>query len=177
MAKKPVFAIDCDGDLHNLSGVSKKEHELYAIYKRCKNARQRCDNSQNPAYDNYGGRGIRFRFDSPKAMLAYVIGLEGFTQVTEDRLTLDRIDNDGDYAEGNLRWATLEEQVANRRNTCYVDIENQRVTRAQVVDAIHYFTGRPRNLLKNDFQRGKSFAEVLEFAQRAAGERVDENEK
>lgn len=178
---EPVFAMDCAGDLHNIAGVSNKNHELNAIYNRCKTAQQRCEDSQHPSYHRYGGRGIRFGFNDSMAMLAYIIGLDGFTRVTEDGLSIDRIDNNGDYAPDNLRWASKKTQMANRRNTKFVDLENgQRVTRVQAVNAIHRFTGHDRGSLYEAFRRGKTFTEALEFAQRAAqraaGERVDEHE-
>lgn len=175
---EPVFVMDCDGDLHNIACVTVKGHELRQIYDRCAGAQQRCENRQNRKYLRYGGRGIRFKFDSPMAMLAYIIGLEGFTRAVKDGLSIDRIDNNGDYAEGNLRWATRKEQAANRRITRFVDLENgRRVTRSRAVNVIHLLTGRDRKLLDNDFRRGKSFAEVLEFAQRVTGEKVDEHEQ
>jgi len=170
--------MDCAGDLHNIAGVAVKGHELHQIYQRCVNAQHRCENRQHHAYERYGGRGIRFGFDDPRAMLAYVISLPGFTHVTENGLTIDRIDNNADYAPGNLRWASYKTQMANRRNTKFVDLENgQRVTRMQAVNAIHRVTGHDHESLRQHFHRGKSFTEVLELAQRDAGERVDENEE
>lgn len=72
----------------------------------------RCTNPRNGAWDNYGGRGItvcaEWRNDYP-AFLAHV-----GRRPSPDH-SIDRIDNDGNYEPGNVRWATLEEQNGNRR--------------------------------------------------------------
>jgi hypothetical protein len=72
-------------------------------------ARQRCTNPNHVSYKNYGGRGIEFRFESFKEFIEE-IGLR-----PSPELTLDRIDNDGHYEAGNVRWATRLEQNSNRR--------------------------------------------------------------
>ena len=77
-------------------------------------ARGRCNNPRHQAYRDYGGRGIEFRFDSFFDYYTHVTSLPG---CGEPGLTIDRIDNDGHYEVGNLRWATVQQQGENTRRT------------------------------------------------------------
>lgn len=76
-------------------------------------AHTRCNNSNHHNYFNYGGRGIEFRFKS----------FEDFYKEIGDRpenTTLDRINNEGHYEIGNVRWATTSQQACNRRARHYL---------------------------------------------------------
>ena len=87
------------------------KHGLTATYlgAALKGIRQRCNNPSNPAFERYGGRGIECRIKSPVEIL------EAIGHRPTDKHSIDRIDNDGHYEIGNIRWATRKEQSDNSR--------------------------------------------------------------
>lgn len=75
---------------------------------------RRCENPADPGYGRYGGRGIKVckAWHDFETYYADIMRLLGPCPIEK---TLDRIDNDGNYEPGNVRWATQSEQVRNSR--------------------------------------------------------------
>ena len=85
------------------------------IYIRWKAIKDRCYNSNYAEFNYYGGRGIRMAdiwVNNPKSFYDYVVSLENSLK---SGFSLDRINNDGNYEPGNLRWATKHIQATNQR--------------------------------------------------------------
>jgi hypothetical protein len=82
------------------------------IYKIWTSMRQRCHSKQNKAYKSYGGRGISIcdEWSDFKAFYEWSMA-NGYS----DDLTIDRIDNDGNYEPSNCRWVGWDVQSKNRR--------------------------------------------------------------
>lgn len=107
-------------------GLSPREGtRLKRIYY---NMKSRCYNPNTPKYKNHGGRGIGIC----KEWLCEN-GIENFYKWSinngyDEKLTLDRIDNNGDYEPSNCRWTTYEEQNFNRRNSRLFTINGETKT-------------------------------------------------
>jgi len=94
---------------HGHSGNLTHDMSYTPEYHAWQNAKTRCNNPRFPGYKDYGGRGIKFLFDSFEQWFEE-LGL----RPTPDH-SVDRINNHGHYEPGNVRWATDQEQHANQR--------------------------------------------------------------
>jgi len=115
----------------------------YAIYSHM---RDRCHNPNNPAYKNYGARGI-FVCDewlnNPDAFMEWADN-SGYS----DNLSIDRIDNNKGYSPNNCRWATDKEQARNKRNNVLVECNGEKHTLSEWAEiiGIRYRTLEARRL-------------------------------
>lgn len=102
---------------HGLSDTI--EHRAWARIRR------RCNSPSYHNYPRYGGRGITVceRWDSFDNFLADMGS-------RPEGMTLDRIDNDGNYEPANCRWTTMKVQASNRGSYNYSAEQDQRLREA-----------------------------------------------
>ena len=103
------------------------------------NMLQRCENTNNPSYKYYGGRGIKVCEDWHNLVVFYNWAKEsGYKK----GLTLDRIDVNGNYEPINCRWATSETQANNTRKNVIVTYQGKSHTLAEwsKITGINYST-------------------------------------
>lgn len=82
-------------------------------YETWLSMKARCYDRKTKSYKNYGGRGIR-------VCGRWLSSFENFLAdmgTKPNGLTLERIDNDGNYEPSNCKWATRLEQNRNKRNS------------------------------------------------------------
>jgi hypothetical protein len=143
---------------HGLTGMP--EFDIYrAMVDRC---------ARHPSYRKRGIRVWQEWLDDPRKFVEYVGNRPSHMH------SLDRIDNDGHYEPGNVRWATWREQSRNKANNAWLEVGGRRMVLAdwaaetgldptliahrisrgwppeKVISKIRYAAGRPKKMLTFD---------------------------
>lgn len=120
------------GCLQYENGLASRTHgqsnsRIYSIYQ---NMKDRCYNPNNERYRRYGGRGISICDE-------WLNDFEEFYSWAmkngyKDDLSIDRIDNDGNYEPANCRWATHIIQANNKSTNVHLFYKGEEYTRAEL---------------------------------------------
>ncbi|BAZ39425.1 hypothetical protein NIES4101_53780 [Calothrix sp. NIES-4101] len=105
----------------------------------------RCSSPSDRGYKNYGARGI-------KVCQRWLDSFENFLADMGEApvgMSLDRIDNNGDYEPENCRWANSRQQANNRRNNLRYEYDGAMMTVREISEA----TGVSASLLGDRIQR------------------------
>ena len=126
--------------------------KLYCIWKTM---RQRCNNSNSHDYKWYGAVGIKICEEWNDA--------EKFIEWAEKAgykkgLTIDRIDNNGDYCPENCRWITIQQQQMNKRNCLILEYKGQKHTITEWSE----ITGISRNIIYDRHHKKWEVGRILE---------------
>ncbi len=119
--------------------------------------RQRCRNSKSRCYPAYGGRGISVchRWDT------FLRFIDDVGPRPHPDMQLDRIDNNGDYEPGNVRWATRKQNTRNTRRTRFYAYRGHTGTAAYLYEV--YGAPVSLNTVSARLKRGWSVADAFEL--------------
>lgn len=129
-------------------GLSKTR--IYSIWCGVK---KRCYNPSEEAYKNYGGRGIIMC----KRWQIFENFYQDMYPTYMDDLTLDRINNNGNYTPRNCRWATHKQQAKNTRKSVFLTLEG---TEKNVIDWAELSDTKPAIILSR-IRRGWEIQDAI----------------
>jgi len=133
--------------------VRKYEKRDY-LYRAWSGIKTRCFNPKCREWHNYGGRGITVAEEWRNDFLAFAAAVGH--RPTPDH-SLDRIDNNGNYEPGNVRWATRIEQASNRRGNLALLVNGETLTASEAARRV----GLPPNKVTQRLRYGWSVERAL----------------
>ena len=127
---------------------------VYRIYAKIK---RRCFVPEDAAYHNYGGRGITMCEEWKNSFLSF--SKWAYQNGYKDELSIDRIDNDGNYCPENCRWVDEKEQANNRRSNRVFTYNGRTQNLSQWCKELNLKYGRIHSRLS----RGWSFEDAVSY--------------
>ena len=118
-----IQSCGCYGKEQRIKSITKHNLRYTKIYNTWLNIKNRCYNKRNVQYNDYGGRGIKVCDEWLNDFMSFYNWSMG-NGYKED-LTIDRINNDGDYEPSNCRWVTVKIQNRNKRNNHLITYNNK----------------------------------------------------
>lgn len=151
------------GCLHNeITAKISARHNLRntKIYRAWRHMNHRCFNANDKNFSNYGGRGITVCDEWRTDFVAFYNYVSKLAHFDEKGYSLDRINNNGNYEPGNVRWATRSEQSNNRRNNIVVEYGGKEMTLTQAAELSGIKFGALQWRYKNGWRDEKLFQPV-----------------
>ena len=124
------------------------------LFKVWTSMKQRCQNPNDTRYKDYGARGITVCSEWQEFEPFYKWA---FANGYEQNLTIDRVDNNGNYCPENCRWTTRKVQMSNRRNTVYLEYCGE----SKSISEWSSITGISRHVLDNRMRSGWTVERIL----------------
>lgn len=125
-------------------------YEIWALIK------QRCYNKKNKDYKSYGGRGIAMCDEWKKDFISFFDW--SMANGYNPKLTIDRVNNNGNYSPDNCRWATLQEQANNKRVNRLISYKNEIHTIAEWARQVNI----KERIIRSRLSMGWSFEKACE---------------
>lgn len=146
--RKELFQVNRQGNI--IHGQS--DTRLHSIYRSMK---ARCYKEHHRSYSHYGGRGIKICDEWLDDFMNFYNW--AYDNGYDDTLTIDRIDNNGNYEPNNCRWITEAEQHNNTSRNINITYNGETKTLKQwsEIKGINYST------LVNRYKRGWSVKDML----------------
>ena len=145
-----VLSINRNRPYGEFHGESKTR--LYSVYRNMIN---RCVNKNVPEFIHYGGRRIQVCSEWRRSYVNFKNWaiINGY----KDGLTIDRINNNGNYEPNNCRWVDMKTQSNNRRTNKMIEINGIVKTQAQWCEEY----GISRQVFANNLKKGLKNEDLL----------------
>lgn len=142
-------------DLTIRRNTTHNESHHTRLWRIWNNMRSRCKYPSTAHWNRYGGRGIDVceEWDVSYESFKNWALVNGYS----DELTIDRINNDGNYEPSNCRWVTPKEQSLNRSNNHMVEIEGEE----KPLDEWSRIFKRNPKTVRDRLKRGWSYKRAL----------------
>lgn len=126
------------------------------LFTTWQNIKNRCYNNCNNEYKNYGGRGIAVCDEWLHDFMSFY----NWSMVNgyNDNLTIDRIDNNGNYEPNNCRWVTMKQQQQNKRSNRNYTINGETHCLSEWCEIL----GLKYSTVQSRIQRNRSIEKALE---------------
>lgn len=136
---------------------TKKDIKVDKLYRIWYGMKKRCEDPQNHAFHYYGGKGVRicneWKGDNGYDNFKTWAMNNGYS----DKLSIDRINPNGDYSPDNCRWADSKTQMRNRTNNIHINFNGEMKVLSEVVEE----TGVKYGMLYSRIKKGMNVEDAI----------------
>lgn len=153
--QQKVKSCGCVGIEKSIKRLTKHGHYGTRLYRIWNSIKMRCLNPKNYAFFRYGGRGIKVCDEWKKDFMSFYNW--AMSNGYKENLTIDRINNNGNYEPSNCRWADRKTQSRNRSTNRLLYYNGKLLCLSSWAEIL----GINQETIRSRLRKGLSVSEVL----------------